>query len=51
MTDISIIGLGKLGACMLVAFASKGFKVTGVEIDKKRADLLKMEKPGIMNHN
>jgi len=41
MTDISIIGLGKLGACMLVAFASKGFKVTGVEIDKKRADLLK----------
>jgi len=44
MTDISIIGLGKLGACMLVAFASKGFKVTGVEIDKKRADLLKKGK-------
>ena len=41
MTDISIIGLGKLGACMLVTFASKGFKVTGVEIDKKKADLLK----------
>jgi len=42
--NISIIGLGKLGACMMVSFASKGFKVIGVEIDKQRAELLKQGK-------
>jgi UDPglucose 6-dehydrogenase len=45
MSDsVSIIGLGKLGACMMVSFASKGFKVFGVEIDKERAELLKQGK-------
>ena len=44
MNDISIIGLGKLGASMLAAFASKDFKVVGVEIDKTRADLLRQGK-------
>jgi len=42
--SVSIIGLGKLGACMMVSFASKGFKVIGVEIDKTRAELLKQGK-------
>lgn len=42
--SVSIIGLGKLGACMMVSFASKGFKVIGVEIDKSRANLLKQGK-------
>ncbi len=44
MNDISIIGLGKLGASMLAAFASKDFKVVGIEIDKTRADLLRQGK-------
>lgn len=44
MIGISVIGLGKLGACMLASFASKGFKVIGVEIDKKRADMLRQGK-------
>lgn len=44
MNNISVIGLGKLGACMMVSFASKGFKVIGVEIDKTRAELLKQGK-------
>lgn len=44
MKNISVIGLGKLGACMLVSFASRGFNVIGVEIDKQRAELLKQGK-------
>ncbi len=31
--DISIIGLGKLGACMLAAYASKGHRAIGVDIN------------------
>jgi len=30
---IAVIGLGKLGLCTAACFASKGFKVTGVDID------------------
>jgi UDPglucose 6-dehydrogenase len=30
---ISVVGLGKLGLCTAACFASKGFKVTGVDID------------------
>lgn len=37
---ISIIGLGKLGLCMAACFASKGYKVIGVDIDKAKIDLL-----------
>lgn len=45
MSDsVSIIGLGKLGACMMVSFASMGLKVIGVEIDKIRAELLRQGK-------
>jgi len=31
--NISVFGLGKLGLCTAACFASKGFKVTGVDID------------------
>jgi len=44
MNNISIIGLGKLGASMMVSLASKNFNVIGIEIDKKRAELLKQGK-------
>jgi len=37
-TKCSIIGLGKLGACMAVAIASKGFAVIGVDRDKNKVD-------------
>lgn len=30
---ISVSGLGKLGACMAACFASKGFRVTGIDIN------------------
>ncbi len=31
--SISVIGLGKLGLCTAACFASKGFKVVGVDVD------------------
>ena len=36
----SIIGLGKLGACMGAAIASKGYKVFGVDINQKSVDMI-----------
>ncbi|MCE5249351.1 nucleotide sugar dehydrogenase [bacterium] len=36
----SVIGLGKLGASMAAAVASRGFQVIGVDINKKAVDLL-----------
>ena len=30
---ISVVGLGKLGAPMLAVFASKGWSVTGVDLE------------------
>jgi len=30
---LSVVGLGKLGACMAAAFASRGFPVVGVDVD------------------
>lgn len=38
MKDISVIGLGKLGLCSAACFASKGYKVIGVDIDSQRVD-------------
>jgi UDPglucose 6-dehydrogenase len=35
MDKISVIGLGKLGACTAACFAAKGFDVLGVDIDEK----------------
>jgi UDPglucose 6-dehydrogenase len=32
--NISIIGLGKVGTCLAVSFASKGFKVYGYDVDE-----------------
>ncbi|NQT06490.1 MAG: hypothetical protein HQ575_03015 [Candidatus Omnitrophica bacterium] len=34
--NISVVGLGKLGLCMAACFANKGFKVSGIDINKKR---------------
>jgi len=37
---ISVIGLGKLGLCSAACFASKGYKIIGVDIDRCRVDLI-----------
>lgn len=35
MKKISVVGLGKLGACMAAVYASKGYHVIGVDINEK----------------
>ncbi len=40
INSISVIGLGKLGLCSAACFASKGYKVVGVDIDAQRVDLI-----------
>jgi len=35
---ISVIGLGKLGACSAACFAAKGYEVIGVDLNKKYTD-------------
>ncbi len=37
---ISVIGLGKLGASMAAAFASRGFDVVGVDVNQRSIDLV-----------
>jgi len=37
---ISVIGLGKLGASMAAAFASRGLKVVGVDVDHRAVDAI-----------
>jgi UDPglucose 6-dehydrogenase len=37
---ISVIGLGKLGASMAAAFASRGFDVVGVDVHQRTVDLV-----------
>jgi len=32
--NISVVGLGKIGSCILATLASKGFKVVGIDINK-----------------
>lgn len=35
---LSVVGLGKLGLCLSACFASKGFKIIGVDINKNLVD-------------
>ena len=39
--DLSIIGLGKLGACALAVYASKGFNVIGYDKNQKVSESIK----------
>ena len=38
--NVSIIGLGKLGASMAACLASRGFNVIGVDLSQKAVDAL-----------
>jgi UDPglucose 6-dehydrogenase len=40
MTNYSVVGLGKLGASMAAAIASRGFDVIGVDVNRRAVDLL-----------
>ena len=51
---ISIVGLGKLGACMAAAIASKGHEVWAVDINHRAVDALKagvapVQEPGLQD--
>ena len=37
---ISVIGLGKLGACIAACFADKGFEVVGADVSARTVDLV-----------
>ncbi len=50
ITSISIIGLGKLGSPMVAAFASKGFKVIGVDKNPEFVRLINEGKPPVFEH-
>jgi UDPglucose 6-dehydrogenase len=41
---ISVIGLGKLGACIAACFAHKGFSVIGADVSAKTVDLVNESK-------
>jgi len=38
ISNISVVGLGKLGLCLAAVFASKGFNVIGVDVDKSKIE-------------
>ena len=38
--NISLIGLGKLGAPMAACFAAKGFQVVGVDLDAAKVQAI-----------
>ncbi|MGH9961145.1 MAG: nucleotide sugar dehydrogenase, partial [Pyrinomonadaceae bacterium] len=40
ITNVSVIGLGKLGATMAACLASRGFNVIGVDVSQKAVDAL-----------
>ncbi|OGD86892.1 hypothetical protein A2164_00950 [Candidatus Curtissbacteria bacterium RBG_13_35_7] len=48
---ISVIGLGKLGLCLSVCFAHRGFKTYGVDINKKTVTSLQKGKLSITEPN
>ena len=40
MSKLSVVGLGKLGACSAACFSAKGFEVLGVDINKDFVDAI-----------
>jgi len=44
---VSVVGLGKLGACMAAAFASKGFRTIGVDVSERTVELLNRAEPPV----
>ncbi len=41
---VSVIGLGKLGACMAAAFAAKGFQTIGVDVNPQTVESLNQKR-------
>ena len=47
MNKVSVVGLGKLGACMVACFAHRGFSVVGVDIEQKNVDAINQGLPPV----
>ena len=47
----SIVGLGKLGASMAAAIASRGFNVIGVDVNQRSVDLLNAGRAPVQETN
>ena len=45
--NISIVGLGKLGACMLAAYASRGHRAIGVDINQSYINAVNKGEPPV----
>lgn len=48
MYKLSVVGLGKLGACSAACFAYKGFETLGVDIDKRFVDWINEGKANVI---
>lgn len=49
--NVSVIGLGKLGASMAAAFASRGFQVVGVDVNQRSVELVNDGKAPVQETN
>lgn len=49
--NVSVIGLGKLGASMAAAFASRGLNVVGVDVNQRSIDLVNEGKAPVQETN
>lgn len=47
-TNVSVVGLGKLGACMAATMAKKGMSVIGVDLNRRNVDLINEGKPPVV---
>ncbi len=47
LKSISVMGLGKLGSPLSACFAARGFRVTGVDVDKNKVDAINRGVPPV----
>ena len=47
MSKISVVGLGKLGACVAACFAFKGFPVMGVDVNPRTVEMVNEGQPPV----
>src|SRR5579863_3535999 len=47
MTRLSVVGLGKVGACIAAALAHRGFDVCGVDVNQHTVSLINAGEPPV----
>ena len=51
MTTLSVVGLGKLGACTAACFAYRGFEVIGIDVNRGFVDAVNQSKAPVCEPN